>query len=274
MTKWFWTPVLMLVVFMSAPRASAVSSALLRGETPSDKAHQITGKASNSWTPAASARMKVYNPRTGLVYTKDQFNQLPIGTVVEFPDEMAIARPTQVSSKSVNQICADFIVDAATASCADRLIRRHRLARIIPGLTPDTAITRELWIPVVWQVRTAPPIPLVETPAPVVQTPGLWTRVGNWLTQNWFVPALVFGLLLLGLAYWLRDRFTWMPKFRWRSPKVSIYEGSIDTPLSEKYETPETRQERLEYSGSPPPPPTETPPEREHRPTHTPFAED
>src|SRR3989344_1134160 len=246
MTKCFWPPVLVLVVFMSAPRASAVSSALLRGETPSDKAHQITGKASNSWTPAASARMKVYNPRTGLVYTKDQFNQLPIGTVVEFPDEMAIARPTQVSSKSVNQICADFIVDAATASCADRLIRRHRLARIIPGLTPDTAITRELWIPVVWQVRTAPPVPLVETPAPVVQTPGLWTRVLDWLAQYWLVPTLILGLLLI--AYLLRDRWVWRIKRKLRNGQPEIFANGV------KHESLADVQTRRG------PPPAETPP--------------
>ena len=273
MKKWFYTPVLMLVVFMTAQRASAASSALLQGETPSDKAQQITGRGNNWRNPAM--HMRVYNPRTGQNYAEAQFRSLPVGTVVEFPDEFAIARPIQITEKGINQICADYIIDAATASCADRLIRRHRLASIVPGITPDTAITRELWVPIVWQVRAAPPVPQVETPAPVVQTPGLWTRVRDWFTQNLLVSALVLGLLiLLGLAYWLRDRFAWMPKFRWRNPKISIYEGSIDTPLSEKYETPETRQERLEYSGSPPPPPTETPPEREHRPTHTPFAED
>ncbi|MEK7154159.1 MAG: hypothetical protein AAB792_01225 [Patescibacteria group bacterium] len=90
---------LLLGAFFSRTTALASEGAVVYElgaelSTVSHVAKEATGNA-NNWH-----KLIVRNPKTGYAYSEDEYNQLPIGTLVEVPQELVKARGL-VSAKSV-----------------------------------------------------------------------------------------------------------------------------------------------------------------------------
>ena len=248
MVKWFKSIAIVVFVLFGLSEASAASSALREKETVSHKALQITGKASN-WT-----RARVYNPKTDLLFSEKQYTKLPVGAIVEFDDELTIARPVEVREQTIASVCRGFAINAS--NCARRLAFRNGISEV----ARDAEITRTLWVPKEWQVSTPPAQATHETPSAPMQSSGFAFRFLAWLGQYWQLALL--RATFASLIFFTRHRWAWRIKRKLRNGRPRVFAHGIE------------HDSLTDVQAHHRPPPTaETPPETEHRPTRTPLTE-